>query len=77
MHNVKMRIDENDVLYITIDLKVRGKPSKNYRRANEVIASTGGSLRLVTAQGQYRLERLNLSIWKPAEDEDEAAPTGR
>jgi hypothetical protein len=70
VHNIEMVIGPDEVLVIRIDLKVPGRRSQNYRRKNTVLGSTGGTLRLVTSGGQYRAERVNCSVWKPAEGDD-------
>jgi len=66
MHNLKLSIEGN-TLTITIDLAATGYPSKSGR--SEVLASTGGNLRLFDRQG-YRPERLNLSLTKTAPKQD-------
>ncbi|MBM4327318.1 MAG: hypothetical protein FJ118_09160 [Deltaproteobacteria bacterium] len=67
MENLTLRID-GDKLIIEIDLTMRGRPSKSGRSA--VISCSGGNIPLVTPDGQYRPERLNLTVSRAITQDD-------
>jgi len=71
MRNLEMTIDGENFLNIRIDLSDPGEPSKNERTDNMTISTSGGALRLIGADGQYRPERLNLSLYRPRTESDE------
>jgi len=59
LENLRIEIDENDLLHITIDLKRTLGKSKT--GSSDVVARSGGNLRLFDRRG-YRDEILNLSV---------------
>ncbi len=64
MYNISIRIDDDQVMHITIPLAEHARPSKNPKSRNLVVASTEGTLPLVNPDGTIRPERLNCSVWK-------------
>ena len=62
MTNVELSIDHEQRLHIVIDLREEPYGMSRSGR-NELIASTGGNIRLPGEKG-YRKETLNLSLWR-------------
>jgi hypothetical protein len=67
MENLILKVKDN-TLTITIDLSVPGRPSNSGR--STVIACSGGNIPLITPDGEYRVERLNLTVSKPIPQEE-------
>jgi hypothetical protein len=62
MQNLTFLIDDDQILTIQINLKQSIGDSRSGR--SEVLASTGGNLRLANSDGTFREEIVNLSVTK-------------
>jgi hypothetical protein len=60
MQNISFSIDDEQILTIKINLKQSIGDSRSGR--SEVLASTGGNLRLANSDGTFRDEIVNLSV---------------
>ena len=69
IENCEMSI-RGEVLTITIRLDVSGRPSQKRHLKNRVLSTTGGTQPLIGENGRYRQEKINLSVWRPATNQE-------